>query len=213
MRRRLIAGLLVWLPILATYVIIRFIIELLDQTLALLPHQYQPEQLFGHSIPGLGLLFTLIILFVTGLLVTNFVGHRVVALWEKILSRIPLIRSIHSAVKQVTHALVQPQGAAFRKVLLIEYPRRGVWSIAFQTSSNFNHPQSDADMLTAFVPTTPNPTSGFLTVIPKKDVVELDIGIEEALRMVISLGVVMPEKMKRQPNADELPLAKINGQM
>jgi len=196
-RRYLIAGLLVWLPIWATYVIIRFLVNVMDGTLSLLPYEYQPDQLFGMHIPGLGLLFTLVILFLTGLLVTNFLGRRMVVAWEKLLSRIPLIRSIHSAVKQVLHALVQPKGTAFRKVLLVEYPRHGVWSIAFQTSDQFTDAPHPEEVITVFIPTTPNPSSGFLTIIPKEDTRELDMSVEEGLRMVISLGVVMPSRMRK----------------
>jgi len=190
MRKHFIAGLLVWLPIWATFFIIKFLVNLMDKTLSLLPIKYQPDQLIGFHVPGLGIVFTLIILFVTGLLVTNIVGHKAVAIWESLLSRIPLIRSIHSAVKQVSHALLQPQSNAFRKVVLVEYPRRDIWSIGFQTSDHFLHSPKGDEMMTVFIPTTPNPTSGFLTVIPKKDAAELDMSVEEALSMVISLGVI-----------------------
>lgn len=203
-RRYFIAGLLVWLPIWVTYVVIKFLFDLMDGTLALLPEKYQPDQLIGIHIPGLGLVFTLIILFVTGILATNFIGHRLIALWEKLLSRIPLIRSIHSAVKQVLHTLVQPRGAAFRKVLLIEYPRRQIWSVGFQTSDSFNSAPVHGDVVTVFIPTTPNPTSGFLTIVPKRDTIELDMTVEEALRMVISIGVVMPDKMQTASKQPEV---------
>lgn len=195
-RRYIIAGLLFWLPIVITYVIIKFLINLLDGTLDLIPQKYQPDQLLGIHIPGLGLVFTIIIIFVTGILVTNFIGHQLLKLWERLVSRIPLIRSIHSAVRQVLHAILQPNGTSFRKVLLVEYPRKGMWSIAFQTSEKFHPGSFNEPMLTIFIPTTPNPTSGFLMVIPKKDTQEIDMTIEDALRMVISLGVVTPEKMQ-----------------
>lgn len=198
-RKYLIAGLLVWLPIWATYFIVKFLIDLMDGTLSLLPTKYQPDQIFNAHIPGLGFIFTLIILFVTGLLVTNFLGHKIVKVWEKLLSRIPLVRTIYSAVKQVVHALLQPKGNSFRKVLIVEYPRHGVWSIAFQTSDQFGGSPHPKDVLTVFIPTTPNPTSGFLTIIPKADTRELDMSVEEALKMVISLGVVMPHKLRKSP--------------
>lgn len=193
-RRYFLAGLLVWLPIWVTFFIIRFLVDLLDGTLALVPYHYRPEQLFGHNIPGLGLIFTLVILFVTGLLVTNFVGRYLINWWERILARIPLVRSIYSAVKQVTHAFVQPQSQSFRKVVLIEYPRKGAWSIGFVTSTNFNALplENDNHTLAVFIPTTPNPTSGFLILVPKTDTIDLNISIEEAFRMIISLGVVTP---------------------
>lgn len=192
-RRSFVAGLLVWLPILVTYVIIKFIIDLFDGTLSLLPHRLQPTQLFGHNIPGLGFLFTLIIIFLTGLLIANFIGHRIVATWEKLLAKIPLIRSIYMAVKQVTHAFVQPKGESFRQVLLIEYPRKGLWSIGFQTASQFKGIPLEHEMVAVFIPTTPNPTSGFLILAPKENVIPLKMTIEEAFKVIISLGVMMPK--------------------
>ena len=199
-RRYLLAGLIVWLPIWVTYVVVRFLVELMDGTLSLLPHKYQPDQLLGVHIPGIGLVFTIVILFFTGLLVANFLGRTIINFWEKMLSRIPLIRSIYSAVKQLVQALVQPQGSAFRKVLLVEYPRHGIWSIAFQTSDQFTEAPYPESVVTVFIPTTPNPTSGFLTIVPKTDTHELSMTVEEALRMVISLGVIMPPHMHREFN-------------
>ena len=191
------AGLVVWLPIWATYLIIKFLVDLMDGTLSLLPKPYQPDQLLGVHIPGLGLVFTLIILFLTGLFVANFLGKKIIRIWESLLSRIPLIRTIHASVKQLTHAIMQPTGSAFRKVLLVEYPRRGVWSIGFQTSDQFIGAPNSPELLTVFIPTTPNPTSGFLTLIPKSDAQVLEMSVEEALKMVISLGVVMPQQLTR----------------
>lgn len=202
LRRYFIAGLLVWVPIYITFFVIHFIVHLLDGTLALLPHQYHPEHWIGREIPGLGVIFTLFILFLTGMLVTNFIGHRLLALWEKLLSRIPLIRSIHSATKQVVHAVVQPNGKAFKKVVLIPYPHPGSWSIAFVTSEVLNSPWTNHDIVNVFVPTTPNPTSGFLLFVPQNDTIELNISIEEALRMVISLGVIIPDSMKKLLTAE-----------
>ena len=196
LRRYFIAGLLVWLPILVTFFVIKFIVDLLDKTVKLLPYQYQPDQLLGFHIPGLGLVFTLIILMITGLLTSHFIGHKLMHFWERLLSRIPLIRSIHSAVKQVTQAIFNPSSQSFRKVLLIQYPRPGIWSVGFLTSDTININALNEPVVTAFIPTTPNPTSGFLTVIPKKDTIELDISVEQALRLVISLGVVLPDQLK-----------------
>jgi len=197
-RRFFIAGLLVWLPIFITYFVVRFIVDLLDRTLALLPEEYHPERFLGYKIHGLGVIFTIIILLVTGLLVTNFIGHRLLNLWEKLLSRIPLIRSIHSASKQVVQAVLQPNGKAFRKVVVIPYPHPGSWSIAFVTSEVLHSPWTTEEVINVFVPTTPNPTSGFLLFVPAKEALELNVSIEEALRMVISLGVIIPESMKKQ---------------
>ncbi|PHQ82419.1 MAG: hypothetical protein COB66_00290 [Coxiella sp. (in: Bacteria)] len=189
-RRYFIGGLLIWLPIWATYIVIKFLVLLMDGSINLLPTRYQPHALFGTDVPGIGLILTLVILLITGLLVTNFIGDRIVKAWDKLLSRIPLIRSIYSAVKQVTEALLKPSGKSFRKVLMIEFPRKGIWSIGFQTSETFPHAPGDKNHITVFVPTTPNPTSGFLMIVPEDDVVELDMSVEDGLKTIISLGVV-----------------------
>lgn len=197
-RRYFVAGLMVWVPIYITYFVIHFIVHLLDGTLALLPTEYHPEKLFGHAIPGMGVVFTIAILIFTGILVTNFIGNRLLGVWEHLVSRIPLIRSIHSASKQVVHAVVQPNGNAFRQVVLIPYPHQGTWTIAFVTSGILNTPWTHHPIVNVFVPTAPNPTSGFMLFVPTKEVIELPLSVEEALRMVISLGVIIPESMKKQ---------------
>jgi len=197
-RRYLIAGLLVWLPILATFLVIRFLIDLLDGTLSLLPHAFQPDQLLGFHLPGLGLVVSVIVLLLTGLIATNFFGRKLVFFGEAILSKIPLVRSIYNAVKQVAETILSSSGEAFRNVLLIEYPRKGLWSIAFQTGTSRTSIDklTGEDMITIFVPTTPNPTSGYLMLIPKKDAINLDMSIDEALKMIISLGVVQVGQAK-----------------
>ena len=189
-RQYFIAGLLVWLPVLATYFVIRFLVQLMDSSINLLPTPLQPQHFLGFSLPGLGLLLTLGVLIGTGLFVTNLIGSRIVNLWEKVLSRIPLVRSIYSAVKQVTEALLHPSGKSFRKVLLVEFPRKGVWSIGFQTSDAFDQAPGEHNHITVFVPTTPNPTSGFLMIIPDTEVIPLNMSVEEGLRTIISIGVV-----------------------
>ncbi|GGI81419.1 DUF502 domain-containing protein [Legionella impletisoli] len=193
-RSYLLAGLVVWLPILATIVILRFIIDILDQTMALLPDAYQPEALFGIHLPGLGVLLSLILLLLTGILATNFFGQRLVSWSESILERIPLVRSIYNASKQVIQAIFATNSEAFRKVILVEYPRKGLWSLAFQTgitSSEIKRHTGD-EMVSIFIPTTPNPTSGFLMMVPRSDVIELSMTIDEALKFIISLGVMQP---------------------
>ncbi|KTD68179.1 MULTISPECIES: DUF502 domain-containing protein [Legionella] len=194
LRSYLLTGLVVWLPILITIGVLRFIIDLLDNTLALIPKAYQPEQLIGHYIPGLGVVLSLIILLVTGIIATNYFGQRLVAWGESILSKIPLVRSIYKTVKQVINALMSTNSEAFRKVVLIEYPRKGLWTIAFQTgtaNSGINN-KTKEELISVFVPTTPNPTSGFLMMLPRNDVIELDMSIDEALKFIISLGVMPP---------------------
>lgn len=193
-RRYLLAGLVVWLPIIATFVILRFIVELLDQTISLLPKGYQPEQLFGVRIPGFGVLLSLLLLLFTGIIATNFFGQRLVIWSEAILDKIPLVRSIYNASKQVIQAIFATNSQAFRKVLLVEYPRKGLWSIAFQTgvANAVIGEKLNPELLSIFIPTTPNPTSGFLMMIPKSDVIELTMTIDEALKFIISLGMMQP---------------------
>jgi len=193
-RKYLLAGLVVWLPILATFGILRFIIDLLDNTIALLPYAYQPEQLFGFKVPGFGVIISLVLLLITGILATNFLGQRLVTWSEALLDKIPLVRSIYNASKQIIQAIFATNSQAFRKVLLVEYPRKGVWSIAFQTgvTSSLVAEKVGEDVVSIFIPTTPNPTSGFLMMLPKKDVIELDMTIDEALKFIISLGMMQP---------------------
>jgi uncharacterized membrane protein len=189
-----IAGLLVWLPLLATFVVLRFLIDLMDISLSLIPSAYQPEQLLGTHVPGIGLLLSLIVLFVTGIVVTNFLGRRLFNLGEAMLSRIPLVRSIYYAVKQVLETIFSTGSQSFRQVLLVEYPRKGMWSLAFQTGGHNEHLEEHIgkDLVTIFIPTTPNPTSGFLMMLPRSDTILLDMSVDEAIKMVISLGVVKP---------------------
>ncbi len=192
-KKYFIPGLLVWLPIIGTFFIIRFVVNLLDESIKFLPRRYQPEHLLGFHLPGLGVILTLAIVLLTGFIATRYFGKRLVDFWDKLMARIPLVRGIHSAVKQVSHAILQPHNESFSKVLLIEWPRRDVWCIAFQTNTCFKGAPIEDDMVTVFLPTTPNPTSGFLTIIPKRDIVELDLSIDKALKMIISLGVVSPD--------------------
>ena len=191
-RSYLLAGLVVWLPILITIGVLRFIVDLLDNTLALIPNAYQPENLLGIHVPGFGVILSLILLVGTGIFAANFLGQRLMSWGESVLSRIPLVRSIYNGVKQVINTVLSSNGDAFRKVLLIEYPRKGLWSLAFQkgtatTEINFH---TKEEMISLFIPTTPNPTSGFLMMIPKKEAIELNMSIDEALKFIISLGVM-----------------------
>lgn len=201
-RRYLIAGLLVWLPIWVTLLVLKFLADLFDKLFAFLPSAYRPDHVLGVHIPGLGILFALIIVTVTGMMLTNFLGHRLVEIWEKLISKIPLVSTIHHAVKQVAGSFLNASEESFRHVLLVEYPRKDMWSIAFQTSTGF-HLAKDAvedELVTVFIPTTPNPTSGFLLLVPKKDTYQLDMSVDEALKMVISLGVVLPD-LKARPES------------
>lgn len=194
-RRYILAGLVVWLPIVVTFIVLRFVIELLDKTMALLPNAYRPDTLLGVHIPGLGVILSLLIIFLTGIIATNYFGQRLVDFGEKILARIPLVRSIYNASKQVIHALFASNSQAFRKVLLVEYPRKGMWSIAFLTGSTDGSvisSHTEEEMISLFIPTTPNPTSGFLIMVPKNEAIEMSMTVDEALKFIISLGVMQP---------------------
>lgn len=193
-RRYLIAGLLVWVPIVVTVLVVRFILDLMDQTLVLLPASLQPEALFGMHIPGLGLVLAVLLLIFTGMLVSNIIGRSLVALWEDLLNRIPFVRALYSGVKSFSSTILSNQGNSFKKVMLIEYPRKGLWSIGFQTagdvpliSAHTGEPQ-----VCVFIPTTPNPTSGFIMMVPRSQAIELDMSIDAAMKMIVTLGVVVP---------------------
>lgn len=194
-KKYLLAGLVVWLPIIATIIILRFLIDLLDKTISLLPDSYNPEALLGVNIPGLGVILSIIVLFITGILATNLFGQKLVSISEAILDRIPLVRTIYSATKQMIEAVVSTNSQAFRKVVLVEYPRKGLWSLAFQTGASFKEvgEKTNQQMLSIFVPTTPNPTSGFLMMVAKDEVLELEMSVDTALKFIISLGVMQPE--------------------
>lgn len=206
LRRYLVAGILVWLPVGITLLLLRILIGIMDRTLVLVPEQYRPEAWLGFAIPGLGIVLTLLILLVTGVLAANFVGRSLVAFWERMLERIPIVRSIYSASKNFAEIVFSDSDQSFKKVLLIEYPRKGLYGLAFQTATDLGEIQSRSgeDLVCTFVPTTPNPTSGFIIMLPRKDVIELDMEVDEALKMIISLGVVVPRWRKEQ--IGELPL-------
>lgn len=195
-RRYLIAGLLIWLPIGVTVFLVRILIELtdssLDGILSWMPDS--PLKEFLGEIPGLGAIVSVLILLLTGLFTANIVGRRLVGASEQLLNRVPLVRTVYSAVKNFAEVVFSPSGDSFKQVLLIQYPRKGLWSLAFQTSTDLGEVQARTgqDMICTFVPTTPNPTSGFIIMVPKEDAVVLDMDVESALKMIISLGVVVP---------------------
>lgn len=195
LRKYFIAGLLVWLPIIITLLVIKFLFDILSKSLLLLPRDIQPDVILGFHIPGMGVVLTLAVIFSTGLVVGNFIGKRLVGFGDALLSRIPIVRSVYTGVKQVTETLFTPGGASFRKVLLVEFPSQGVWSIAFQTGEVGRNIEGSLDvdpMVSYFIPTTPNPTSGFLMMAPRSKIIELDMTVDQALKFVISLGVVQP---------------------
>jgi len=192
MKKYLITGLLVWIPLAITLWVLHLIVTTMDQTLTLLPPVFLPE--FTRNIPGLGVLLTILVVLLTGVLASNILGQRLLRVWERMLGRIPVVKSIYSGVKQVSDTLFSPGGQAFRKALLVQYPRPGSWTIAFQTGQPggdvVNHLKGD--YVSVYVPTTPNPTSGFFLMLPRQDVIELDMSVDEALKYVVSMGVVSP---------------------
>ena len=193
-RRWLLAGLLVLVPLAVTVWLLNWIIGTLDQTLQILPADWHPDKLLGFHLPGFGVLLALAIVLSIGAFASNFFGRILVSWWDALLSRIPIVRSIYSSVKQVSDTLFSENGNAFRKALLVQWPREGVWTIAFQTGipggDVANHLQGD--YLSVYVPTTPNPTGGYFIMLPKADCIELQMSVDEALTYVISMGVVVP---------------------
>jgi uncharacterized membrane protein len=194
LRRYLVAGLLVWLPVGVTVLVFKVLLDLMDQLLFLVPLAYRPEALFGFRIPGLGAVLALVLLFATGVLVANLIGRSLVHWYERLLGRIPLVRSVYGSVKTFSSVLLSGSGKSFRKVLLIEYPRKGVWRIAFQTAEDAPEirAMTGRDVLPVFVPNSANATAGFLAFVPREDLIELTMSVEDALKMVVSLGVVVP---------------------
>jgi uncharacterized membrane protein len=194
LKKYFITGLLIWVPLAITAWVLSLIVRSMDQSLLLLPQAIHPEHLLGIYIPGLGALLTLLVVFLTGLVTTNIVGQKLVRFWEAVLARIPVVKSIYYSVKQVSDTLFSGSGVAFRKVLLVRYPHPEAWSVAFQTG----HPARDvADMLPdehvgVFIPTTPSPVNGFFFFVRRKDVIELDMNVDEALKYIVSMGVVAP---------------------
>ena len=193
-KRYFITGLLIWVPLAITAWVVSLIAGAADHSLRLLPASMHPHNLIGFDIPGAGIVVTLVIIFITGLLAANFIGQRLVNWWEKLLARIPVINSIYNGVKQVSDTLFSTSGMAFRRALLVRYPHQGAWAIAFLTGEPggdvVNH--LGVEHVSVYVPTTPNPTSGFFLMLPKSDVIELDMDVDEALKYIISMGVVAP---------------------
>ncbi len=194
MRKYFITGLLIWIPLVITLWVLKLIVETLDQSLLLLPPEWRTEAFLGYHVPGLGVILTLVIVFVTGVFATNFLGARLVMLWHAVLQRIPVVNSIYSSVKQISDTLFSSSGQAFRKALLVQWPRQGTWTIAFLTGTPggdvVNHLRGD--FVSVYVPTTPNPTSGYFAMLRRDDVIELDMTVDEALKYIISMGVVAP---------------------
>lgn len=209
MRKYFITGLLILVPLAITLWVLNLIIGTLDQSLLLLPERWQPEVLFGVRLPGFGTILTLLIIFLTGLATRNFAGKKLVWAWELFLTRIPVVSFIYSSVKQVSDTLLSSSGNAFRKAVLVQYPRQGAWTIAFLTGvpggdvRNHLH----GDYVSIYVPTTPNPTSGFFLMVPRAETIELNMSVDEALKYIVSMGVVAPEYIERKVIAEPVKIA------
>ena len=213
MRKYFITGLLVLVPLAITVWVLNLIIGTMDQSLLLLPENWRPAALFGFHVPGLGTLLTLLVILATGLATHNFVGKRVVHAWELLVKRIPVVSSIYNSVKQVSDTLFSSSGNAFRTAVLVQYPRAGSWTIAFMTGvpggdvRNHLH----GDYISLYVPTTPNPTSGFFLMVPRADTIELDMNVDQALKYIVSMGVVSPEYFEKTRVIDPAKAEKIEG--
>ena len=205
LRTYLATGLLIWIPLTVTFVVIRFVVNVVDQVLVLVPGRWRPEAVLGFPIPGLGILLAFLVLLATGLLFANLVGRRLVAAAERQVVRIPFVGPLYRASKQVTETVLAPDGKAFRRVVLVRWPHAGSRALAFVTGVSPGEVQARTGerFVSVFVPTTPNPTSGFILLVPEDDVVDLEMTVEEAFRAIVSLGVVLPEwpPPERRPRA------------
>lgn len=206
LRKWLLSGLLTLVPAVITLWVLDWVVSTLDQTLRILPEAWQPQKLLGVHIPGLGVLFALLIVLSIGALASNFIGNKLVNWWHALLHRIPVVRSIYSGVKQVSDTLFSEKGNAFRKALLVQWPREGMWTIAFLTGTpggDVARHLNGQDYLSVFVPTTPNPTGGYFVMVHRRDCVELAMSVDEALTYVISMGVIVPGGPKTLQTVDE----------
>jgi uncharacterized membrane protein len=202
-RRYLIAGLLVWIPLAITMWVLSLLVELMDQSLLIVPARFRSDALLGFHLPGLGALLTLVILLATGAIAANFFGKRLLLIWESILGRIPIVRSIYGGVKQISDTLFSPDGQAFRRAVLVRYPHAGTWTVALVTGTP-EHEVTDHlghDQVSVFVPTTPNITAGFFLIVPRSDTIELTMSVDQALKYIISMGVAEPPRHGARPES------------
>jgi uncharacterized membrane protein len=197
-RRYFVAGLLVWIPLVITLWVLKLIVDVMDQSLLLIPAQYRSDALFGFHVPGLGLILTTVIVLLTGALAANFFGRRLLQIGHGILSRIPIVRSIYGGVKQISDTLFSPEGKAFRRAVLVRYPHQGAWTVALVTGTPENELADilGRDQISVFVPTTPNITAGFFLVVPRSETVEIEMTVDEALKYIISMGVAEPPRRR-----------------
>jgi uncharacterized membrane protein len=207
LRRYLVAGILIWLPILATLWVVTFFIHIMDETLLLLPPRYRPEALVGFALPGVGAVFAFIVVLLTGLLVTNLIGRQLVAVWEEILNRIPVVRSVYGGVKSFAESVFS-QSNSFRKVVMVEYPRAGSWSLAFMTAEDVPEVsrKTGTPHCCVYISAALNATAGVLLMVPRSQVVDLDMSVDAAMKMIITCGVVVPHEAAEKAQ-ESLPAA------
>ena len=199
LKKYLITGVLVWLPIAVTIWAMTYIISAADRLISLLPESWQPQHFWGFNIPGLGIVAATVVLFVTGVFAANVLGRRILGAWDSLLGRIPVVKSIYSSVKKVSESLLSDSSRSFKTPVLVPFPQPGIWTIAFVSGHipdklKGSLPQDD-DYISVYVPTTPNPTGGYYIMVKKSDVRELDMSVDQALKYVISLGMVMPDDL------------------
>jgi uncharacterized membrane protein len=207
LRNHLIAGLLIWIPVMVTVWVIRFLSRILDQSLVLLPPSWRPEALVGQYVPGVGIILSFILLLVTGIVVRNLFGGRIVAGFEDLVRRIPVIGAIYGGAKTFSETVLTDKGKSFKQVVLVEFPRKGLFSIGFITCEDMDEVQArtEQDVVCVFVPTTPNPTTGFLVAVDRNEIVRMDMSVDDAIKMLLTLGVVVPRWQKPPIAADLAP--------
>lgn len=205
LRRYFIAGLLVWIPLGITLWVLKLLVDVMDQSLLLVPEAYQTQAVFGFHVPGLGIILTIAILLVTGALAANFFGRKLLLLGDSLVSRIPIVRSIYGGVKQISDTLFSPEGKAFRNAVLVRYPHAGAWTVALVTGTP-EHEVTDhlgRDQVSVFVPTTPNITAGFFLIVPRSETIELEMSVDEALKYIISMGVAEPPRQAKESTGSQ----------
>jgi uncharacterized membrane protein len=202
MRKYLIAGLLVWIPVVITLFVLKLLIDTMDQTLLLLPERFRTDALLGFHVPGMGVILTLLIVLSTGVITANFFGKKLLGWWDHILHRIPIVNSVYGGVKQISDTLFSPEGKAFRKAVLVRYPQKDTWTVALLTGEPENEVTDHlgTNNFSVFVPTTPNITAGFFLIVPKGDVIELKMTVDQALKYIISMGVAEPPRPINLPS-------------
>ena len=214
MRKYFITGLLIWVPLGITLWVLHLLVSTMDQTLLLLPEEFQTERWLGVHVPGMGVVLTFVVVLGTGLVAAYILGQRLLRVWEIVLSRIPVVNAVYNSVKQVSDTLFSSSGQAFRQALLVQYPREGSWTIAFLTGQPggdvVNHLRGD--YVSVYVPTTPNPTSGFFLMMPRASVIELDMSVDAALKYIISMGVVAPNGRGRRSSKAAAPAEAVRQQ-